>query len=170
MPLASVIICCARASCFLFHPQRALCLFLLRRFCLLQLLLHFLDRSVISSCSFSDNVLSVQTHSQPYALGIRGFGGVGVVTQGPARSVAETIVGIPETTLVAATSGRYDVLVEFWYRDEEQLLSILDRVRAHPGVRSIESMFYLTVEKEDFSYGLTQLDRDHTKETEANSL
>jgi len=96
-------------------------------------------------------VVSVQLLTNKDAMGVGGFGGVGLIVDGAVHATAEQVAAIPETTLVAATSGRYDVVTELWWFDESHLLDVLDRIRTLPGVRSIQGLVYLVEEKSDYT-------------------
>ncbi len=96
-------------------------------------------------------IVTVQLHTSKEAMGVGGFGGVGLVVDGPVQACAEDLARIPEVNLVAATSGHYDVLGEVWWFDEAHLLDVLDRIRTLPGVRSVETIVYLIEEKSDYT-------------------
>lgn len=102
-------------------------------------------------------VIIVQAYPTPEAAGIADYMMIGMRVAGPAHPVAAAVARIPQTTLVASTVGRFDVVAEAWCKSGQELLSVLDRVRATKGVLSLESFTFLQVVKEDFSSGLAHL-------------
>lgn len=102
-------------------------------------------------------VIIVQGHPTPEAAGIADYMMIGIRVAGPAHPVAAAIARIPETTLVASTIGRFDVVAEAWCKSGHELLAVLDRIRATKGVLALESFTFLQVVKEDFSSGLAHL-------------
>ncbi len=95
--------------------------------------------------------VTIQVHTSKDAMGVGGFGGVGLTVDGPVPATGEALAAIPEFSLVAASSGRYDVMGELWWFDEQHLVDVLDRVRTLPGVRSIEGFTNLREEKSDYT-------------------
>jgi DNA-binding Lrp family transcriptional regulator len=102
-------------------------------------------------------VIIVQAYPTPEAAGIADYMMIGMRVAGPAHPVAAAIARIPQTTLVASTVGRFDVVAEAWCKSGQELLSVLDRARDTKGVLSLESFTFLQVVKEDFSSGLAHL-------------
>ncbi len=100
-------------------------------------------------------VVTVQTIVSPGVLGIKGYAGLMIEVDGPAKPVAETIAAIEETTLVAVVRGRFDLIVEASYTDENHLAELLDRVRCVAGVHQVESFVYLVEVKESMAAGLS---------------
>lgn len=100
-------------------------------------------------------VVNVQTIVSGGVLGVRGYAGLMIESDGPAEPVARSIAAMADITLVARVLGRFDVIAEASYRDEAHLAELLDRVRATEGVRSIEAFVYLVEVKESMTAGLT---------------
>ena len=99
-------------------------------------------------------VVTVQTIVSPGLLGVKGYAGLMVEVDGPARPVADEIAAVADITLVAIVLGRFDVLAEASYRDEAHLAELLDRVRSLDGVRQVEAFVYLVEVKESMTAGL----------------
>jgi DNA-binding Lrp family transcriptional regulator len=114
-------------------------------------------------------VIIVQAYPTPEAAGIADYMMIGIRVAGPAHPVATAIARIPQTTLVASAVGRFDVVAEAWCRSGQELLAVLDRVRATKGVLSLESFTFLQVVKEDFSSGLAHLKLKATSSRPATS-
>ena len=90
----------------------------------------------------------VQTHPAPDILGPGIFAAVLLTTRQRAADLAERLSEIRESTLVVATSGRYQVASELWARDGHHLLVTLDQIRGLDEVASVECYPYLSIEKE----------------------
>ena len=96
------------------------------------------------------NVIRIEAHPVPEAMGIGGFSGIAVKAAGPVGRAAEAMAGLAESTVVARTLGRFDVLAEVWYDDRDHLADLLDRLRSVPGIGSVDTMPYLRIAKEQF--------------------
>tara|TARA_B100000029_G_scaffold441236_1_gene458902 strand:- start:326 stop:1267 length:942 start_codon:yes stop_codon:yes gene_type:complete len=100
------------------------------------------------------NVISIQAHPEPTAMGIAGFAGVAVKARGPVAHMVQQLIALPETTLVLRTIGTYDVLAEVWFDDNDHLCDLLDNIRATCGLSTVECLPYLDIVREDFGSGL----------------
>lgn len=100
-------------------------------------------------------VVTVQTIVSPGVLGVKGYAGLMIQTDGPAEPVAEAIAAVSDIPLVARVLGRFDVIAEVSYRDEAHLAELVDGVRAVEGVRQIETFVYLVEVKESMIAGFT---------------
>lgn len=96
------------------------------------------------------NVIAIEAHPVPEAMGIGGFSGIAVKASGPVGHVATAMADLAESTLVARTLGRFDVVAEVWYDDPDHLAVVLDRLRSVRGVGSVDTMPYLRITKEQF--------------------
>ena len=99
-------------------------------------------------------VVTVQTIVSPGVLGVKGYAGLMIEVDGPARPAAEAIAAMTETTLVAIVLGRFDLLAEASYRDEAHLAELLDRIRSVKNVRRVDAFVYLVEVKESMTAGL----------------
>lgn len=96
------------------------------------------------------NVISIQAHPVPQAMGIGGFTGLAIKANGPIATVVDTMVAMPEACLVVKTLGRYDLMAEMWFDDHDHLADLLEGLRGLPGVGLIETVPYLRVAVEQF--------------------
>jgi Lrp/AsnC family transcriptional regulator for asnA, asnC and gidA len=99
------------------------------------------------------NVVQIVGVTDPLRLGFRRQAMVGVKTEGDIEAVADTLAAIPEVDYVVFVSGSYDLLFEIVCEDDEHLLSILNKVRAIPGVRTTETFVYLRLHKQTYAWG-----------------
>ena len=100
-------------------------------------------------------VVTVQTIVSPGVRGVKGYAGLLVEVDGPARPAATEIAERPDVALVATVLGRYDFVVEAGYRDEAHLAQLLDEVRSVENVRRVDAFVYLVEVKESMAAGLT---------------
>ena len=100
-------------------------------------------------------VVTVQTIVSPGVLGVKGYAGIMIGVDGPARSAAQAIAAMTETTLVAMVLGRFDLLAEASYRDEAHLAELLDNIRSVENVRQVDAFVYLVEVKESMTAGLS---------------
>ena len=101
-----------------------------------------------------DRIVTIQAHPDPVAMGIGGFAGLLVKVTGPVAPLAAALVERPETDLVVRTLGRYDILAEVWFDNNDHLAELLDDLRALPGMGSIDTIPYLRIAHEAFGSGL----------------
>lgn len=99
-------------------------------------------------------VVTVQTIVSPGIRGVRGYAGLLIETDGPARPVATEIAARPDVALVATVLGRFDLVVELGYRDEAHLAELLDAVRSVDHVHQVDAFVYLIEVKESMTAGL----------------
>jgi DNA-binding Lrp family transcriptional regulator len=100
-----------------------------------------------------ENIIVIQATSTAGALGLAAFSAVRLSVQGPVGPIAARLSAMPEFTVVALTSGSYDLAGEVWCRDNAHLLDTLDAIRSLEGVGSLVSNIYLEIEKEEYRLG-----------------
>ena len=99
-------------------------------------------------------IVTVQTIVSPGVRGVKGYVGLYIATSGPVAPIARSIASIPDVALVATILGRYDVIVEAGYGDDDHLIRIIDEIRAIDDVSEIDSFTYLATIKESMAIGL----------------
>ena len=102
------------------------------------------------------NIITIQAHPVPEAMGIEGFAAIVVKASGPVVPLAADLTSRPETTLVVTTLGRFDLLAEVWFEDRDHLAALLDELRAVPGMGSIDTIPYLRIAYEEFGANLAR--------------
>lgn len=100
----------------------------------------------------NERVVIIQTLVSQRVLGRGAFAGVLLSARRGAVNLAERLTTLHESTLVAVTSGRYEVVCELWSRDSVHLLRTLDRIRSFDEVSRAECYPYLDIAKE--TYGI----------------
>lgn len=99
-------------------------------------------------------VMQIVAVTDPTKMGFGYQAMVGICVQGDPKVVAAEIAKIDNADYVVITAGRYDMLVELFCRDADDLLDIIGtRVRATPGVLSTEIMSYLQLVKQTYDWG-----------------
>jgi DNA-binding Lrp family transcriptional regulator len=96
------------------------------------------------------NVITIQAHPVPEAMGIDGFAGIAIKASGPIGPLIDSMVRMAETCLVVRTLGRFDVLAEIWFEDQDHLAELLETLRANPAAGSIDTIPYLRIALEQF--------------------
>jgi DNA-binding Lrp family transcriptional regulator len=100
-----------------------------------------------------ENIIVIQATTGAQAVGLAAFAAVLVSVRGPIGDIADQLCAMPEFTVVALTSGSYDIAGEVWCRDNEHLLDTLDTIRTLEGVGTVVSNTYLEIEKEEYRLG-----------------
>ena len=82
--------------------------------------------------------------TNPAAFGFRMRATAGLHCDGNLDEVAAALEGVAEIDWLVGTAAGFDLLAEVRCRDEQHLYSLLvDRIRAVPGVRRVETMIHL---------------------------
>ncbi|MGQ0803180.1 MAG: Lrp/AsnC family transcriptional regulator [Actinomycetota bacterium] len=99
-------------------------------------------------------VVQIVAVTDPLTLGFRRMAMIGLRIEGDLREVSDTIAAIPEVDYVVIVGGSFDLLAEVVCEDDDHLLSLLnDKVRAIPGVRTVETFTYLRLYKQTYAWG-----------------
>ncbi len=99
-------------------------------------------------------VIQVVAVTDPVALGLGYQALVGVTVSGDARRVADAIAEIDEADYVIIVAGRFDIIAEIVCSDSDAFMSVVnDCIRAIPGVVTLETLNYLRLVKQTYSWG-----------------
>lgn len=99
-------------------------------------------------------VMQVVAVTDPLTVGFNRQAMIGVRAGGDLREVATKLSQLSEVDYVVITSGRFDILIEVVCEDDEQLLRLLnDDIRTVDGVRDTETLVYLRLVKQTYSWG-----------------
>jgi Lrp/AsnC family transcriptional regulator for asnA, asnC and gidA len=107
----------------------------------------------------SAGILQIVGLTDPGNMGFGVMAMVGVQANNDISRVAELVATWPETTYVVISAGSYDMLVELVAIDNNDLLRIVERLRAVEGVRSTESFIYISRHKLNYAWATDNLDR-----------
>lgn len=88
----------------------------------------------------------------PHDLGLL-FLYLAIRVQGPTLGKAiERLTRLPEIVFLGRTTGGYDLVAELVCRDRDDLVRILDELRAIPGITHVDTFNVLSIEKEDWRF------------------
>ncbi len=94
--------------------------------------------------------LKVVAVTNPLMMGMRTSALIGIRTDGRKMlEVAERLTKFDEVVYIVVVSGRYDIMVEVFCRDHEDMLKFMtEKLAKVDGVRETESFIYLKIVKE----------------------
>lgn len=94
--------------------------------------------------------LKVVAVTNPLRMGMRTMALIGISTDGGKMlQVAEQIAELKEVVYLVVVSGRYDIMIEVFCRDHEDLLKFLtEKLSKVDGIREMESFMHLKIVKE----------------------
>ncbi|CAM4053951.1 Lrp/AsnC family transcriptional regulator [Nocardiopsis rhodophaea] len=98
-------------------------------------------------------VVQVVGVTDPMMLGFSRQAMIGVKCNGDLNEAADALSDVAGVEYVVITAGSFDLLVEVVAADDEQLLEVLARIRAVPGVTGTESFLYLKLRKQTYAWG-----------------
>ena len=98
-------------------------------------------------------VVQIVAVTDPLELGFARSAQVQIRVDGPTAPVADALAAIEEVIYVVVTAGRHDIIAEVVARSDEDLLTMTERIRAIPGIRSTETLVYLALRKETYYWG-----------------
>lgn len=94
--------------------------------------------------------LKVVAVTNPLMMGVRKMAMIGIRTEGgKLMQVAEKLSELKEVVYLVILSGRYDIMIEVFCRDHEELLKFMtEKLSTVDGVRETESFMHLKIVKE----------------------
>ncbi|TRW45206.1 Lrp/AsnC family transcriptional regulator [Georgenia yuyongxinii] len=99
-------------------------------------------------------VMQIVAVTDPVQVGMGRQAMVGVRVDGPIQPVAAALAAMPEVDYVVITAGSFDILAEVVAEDDDQLLEITStRIRGLAGVRTTETLVYLKLQKQIYTWG-----------------
>ena len=98
-------------------------------------------------------VMQIVAVTDPLTLGFRRQAMIGLKCDGELMKVADDLAAMEEIDYVVITAGSFDVLLEVVCEDDDHLLEILSQVRGVPSVRSTETLVYLKLRKQTYTWG-----------------
>lgn len=100
----------------------------------------------------SAGILQIIGLTDPGNMGFGVMAMIGVQASNDLNRIAELVSTWPETTYVVISAGSYDMLVELVCTDNNDLLRVVERLRAVDGVRSTESFIYISRHKLNYAW------------------
>ena len=98
-------------------------------------------------------VMQIVAVTDPLTLGFRRQAMIGLKCDGDLEKVADDLAAMQEIDYVVFTAGSFDLLLEVVCEDDDHLLEILSQVRAVPQVTSTETLVYLKLRKQTYTWG-----------------
>ena len=98
-------------------------------------------------------VMQIVAVTDPMQVGFHRQALVGIKVSGDLQAVAADVSLLAEADYVVTTAGSFDVIAELVCEDDEQVLAIIQRIRAVPGVLSTEAFVYLKLHKQHYNWG-----------------
>jgi Lrp/AsnC family transcriptional regulator for asnA, asnC and gidA len=98
-------------------------------------------------------VMQIVAVTDPLRLGFRRQAMIGLKCDGDLEMVAGQLAALEEIDYVVITAGSFDLLLEVVCEDDDHLLEILSRVRGVTPVTSTETLVYLKLCKQTYSWG-----------------
>jgi Lrp/AsnC family transcriptional regulator for asnA, asnC and gidA len=94
--------------------------------------------------------LKVVAVTNPLMMGVRKMAMIGIRTEGgKLMQVAEKLSALKEVVYLVVLSGRYDIMIEVFCRNHEELLKFMtEKLSTVDGVRDTESFMHLKIVKE----------------------
>jgi Lrp/AsnC family transcriptional regulator for asnA, asnC and gidA len=100
-------------------------------------------------------VMQIVAVTDPLQLGFARQAMVGIRVTGALEPVADALSAIREVAYVVLTAGSYDLLAEVVCESDEHLLDIIsNEIRGIPGVAGTETLVYLKLRKQTYSWGV----------------
>ncbi len=100
-------------------------------------------------------VMQIVAVTDPLQLGFARQAMVGIRVTGALEPVADALSEISEVDYVVLTAGSYDLLAEVVCESDEHLLEIIShQIRGIPGVAGTETLVYLKLRKQTYSWGV----------------
>jgi Lrp/AsnC family transcriptional regulator for asnA, asnC and gidA len=100
-------------------------------------------------------ILQIVGLTDPGNMGFGVMALLGVQAHQDLHRIAELVSTWPETTYVVISAGSFDLLVEVVCADNNELLLLVERLRAVDGVRTSESFIYISRHKLNYAYAPT---------------
>lgn len=98
-------------------------------------------------------VMQIVAVTDPLTLGFSRQAMIGLKCDGDLEKVADDLAAMEEIDYVVITAGSWDLLVEVVCENDDHLLEILSRVRGVPSVTSTETLVYLRLRKQTYTWG-----------------
>ncbi len=100
-------------------------------------------------------VMQVVAVTDPVEMGFARQAMIGIKATGELEPIADALAELDEVDYVVITAGSFDVLAEVVCESDDHLLQIISRgIRTIPGVISTETLVYLRLRKQTYSWGV----------------
>ncbi len=99
-------------------------------------------------------IIQIVTVTDPIQLGYRRQALIGVNTSGDLDAIADRLRKTGGIDYIVAAAGRFDMLLEVFTADDDDLLDLVMRIRKIPGVDHTEVFTYLRLIEQRYDFGV----------------
>ena len=99
-----------------------------------------------------EGVMRIVAITDPETLGRRLRATLGIRLTGDIHRLTAAFDALEEIDFVVSTAGAYDLLAEVQCKDEPHLNALLNEIRKHPEVHSIDAAIYLEFHKRTYAW------------------
>ena len=99
-------------------------------------------------------IIQIVAVTDPVQLGYRRQAMIGVNTSGDLDALADQLRATDGIDYIVAAAGRFDMLLEVFTADDDDLLDLVMRIRRIPGVDHTEVFTYLRLIEQRYDYGV----------------
>lgn len=103
-----------------------------------------------------EDIIKVAAVANPHALGFKAPAIIGLkVDLNRVEEIAEQLANLPGVRYVALTTGNFDIIIEGYWADNEQLSNfLLKELRTVPGVNGPQTSLLLRIVKQSYDWGV----------------
>lgn len=98
-------------------------------------------------------VMQVVAVTDPLQLGFKRQAMLGIRSTGDIIATADRVSALPEVDYCVVVAGPSDIIAEVICANDEDLLRIINEIRAIEGVRETETFMYLSLRKQEYNWG-----------------
>lgn len=100
-----------------------------------------------------NGTMQIVAVTNPLQLGFQRQAMIGLSVSGDLTTAAASLEALPQVDYIIITAGTFDLLVEVVCADDDELLALLNEIRALPQVQRTETMTYLKLWDQIYNWG-----------------
>ncbi len=100
-----------------------------------------------------NGTMQIVAVTNPLQLGFQRQAMIGLSVSGDLTTAAAALEDLPQVDYIIITAGTFDLLVEVVCEDDDELLALLNDIRALPQVQRTETMTYLKLWDQIYNWG-----------------
>lgn len=100
-----------------------------------------------------NGTMQIVAVTNPLQLGFQRQAMIGLSVSGDLTTAAAALEDLPQVDYIIITAGTFDLLVEVVCADDDELLALLNDLRALPQVQRTETMTYLKLWDQIYNWG-----------------
>lgn len=98
-------------------------------------------------------VVQIVAVTDPLQLGFARQAMLGINTSADVVETADRIAALAQVDYCVVTAGSFDIFAEVVCGNDEDLMELVNRIRAIPGVGGTETFMYLSLRKQAYNWG-----------------